>query len=227
MPMYPACSPMYPACSSMYQVHSVRLRPSQLVLLPDGTSIGFHAPSVTTAGNVDASQKIAVVPATRIGMPWRELRSGRFRVEHGAAGLQYLTADDLVQAQLTTADKDSPVLPLSRWGCSAKIAGVWLCSGLLLVAGCFSLLLLALVALPRSCALRGLSEDEAWSRARSTMAFSLLNMLVIIDVLKIVVLVGTGPGVTSLVLRIQNQHVRFVVRNAVQAVHLPMALLCP
>ena len=97
----------------------------------------------------------------------------------------------------------------------------------LLVSGCFGLLLLALVALPRSCALRGLSEDEAWSRARSSMAFSLLNMLVIIDVLKIVVLVGTGPGVTSLVLRIQNQHVRFLVRNAVQAVHLPMALLCP
>ena len=226
--MYPACiNPMHPACSSTYQVHSVQLRPSQLVLLPDGTSIGFHAPSVTTAGN--ASQKIAVVPATRIGLPWRELRSGRFRVEHGAAGLQYLTTDDFVQAQaqLTTADKNSPVLPLSRWGCSAKIAGVWLCSGLLLVAGCFSLLLLALVALPRSCALRGLSEDEAWSRARSSMAFSLLNMLVIIDVLKIVVLVGTGPGVTSLILRIQSQRVRFVVRNAVQAVHLPMALLCP
>eukprot|EP00964_Phaeocystis_antarctica_P067151 scaffold40640_cov40-Phaeocystis_antarctica.AAC.1 len=32
-------------------------------------------------------------------------------------------------------------------------------------ARCFGLLLLALVALPRSCALRGLSEDEAWSRA--------------------------------------------------------------
>ena len=72
-----------------------------------------------------------------------------------------------------------------------------------------------------------LSEDEAWSRARSSMAFSLLNMLVIIDLLKIVVLVGTGPGVTSLILRIQSQRVRFVVRNAVQAVHLPMALLCP
>ena len=59
------------------------------------------------------------------------------------------------------------------------------------------------------------------------MLFSLLNMLVIIDLLKIVVLVGTGPGITSLILRIQNQRVRFVVRNTVQAVHLPMALICP
>ena len=97
----------------------------------------------------------------------------------------------------------------------------------LLASGCFGLLLLALVALPRSCALRGLSEDEAWSRARSSMAFSLLNMLVIIDVLKIVVLVGTGPGVTSLILRIENQRLRFWVRNTVQAMHVPMALLCP
>ena len=68
----------------------------------------------------------------------------------------------------------------------------WAGNGLLLLVGWFGLLLLALVALPRSCELRGLSEDEAWSRARVVMALGLLNTFVILDLLKIVVLVATA-----------------------------------
>lgn len=33
----------------LWQVHTVQLRPSQLVLLPDGTSIGFRAPGGSIA----------------------------------------------------------------------------------------------------------------------------------------------------------------------------------
>ena len=208
------------------EVHSVQLRPSQLVLLPDGTSIGFQAPGGNT------SHKIAIVPTTRVGTPWRELRSGRFRVEHGAAGLQYLSADDLQAHHATAvlvggvASNSSPP-PLARWGCSAKLSLVWVYSGLLLLAGWFGLVLLARVALPRSCKLRGVSEDEAWDRSRSAMAFGLLNVFVILDSLKIVVLVMTGPGITSRIMRIKNTRLRFAVRQVVQTIHLPMALICP
>ena len=117
--------------------------------------------------------------------------------------------------------------PLSRWGCSAALAAVWSANVLLLLAGCFCLLLLTLVAMPRSSALRGLSEEDAWDRARTAMAFGLLNTFVILDGLKIVVLVGTGPGVTSLLLRIRNRKLQAVVRGLVQSAHLPVALLCP
>ena len=97
-----ACAYAHVTFHAPSQVHTVQLRPSQLVLLPDGTSLGFQAPGGNT------SEKIAIVPVTKVGIPWREtwrmvagcgwLRSRRFRVEHGAEGLQYLTADDL-QAQ--------------------------------------------------------------------------------------------------------------------------------
>ena len=208
------------------EVHSIQLRPSQLVLLPNGTSIGFQAPGGNT------SHKSAIGPTTRVGTPWRELRSGRFRVEHGAAELQYLSADDLQAHHATAvlvggvASNSSPP-PLARWGCSAKLSLVWAYSGLLLLAGWFGLVLLARVALPRSCKLRGVSEDEAWGRARSAMAFGLLNVFVILDSLKIVVLVITGPGVTSRIMRIKNPRLRFAVRQTVQTIHLPMALICP
>ena len=208
------------------EVHSIQLHPSQLILLPDGISIGFQAPGGNTA------HKIAIVPATRVGTPWRELRSARFRVEHGAEGLQYLTADDLQAHHATAvlvggaASNLSPP-PLTRWGCSAKLGLVWLYSGLLLLTGWFGLLLLARVALPRSCALRGVSEDEAWGRARSAMAFGLLNVFIILDSLKVVVLVLTGPGITSRIMRIKNPRLRSAVRQAVQTLHLPMAIVCP
>ena len=190
-------------------MHTTQLRPSQLVILPDGTSIGFRAPGGNTA------QQVAYLPAILVGVPWHELLSGHFRVAYIAADLRYIGND--VPARP----------PLSRWGCSAKLGGVWLCSGLLFVAAWFGLLLLARVALPRACELRGLSEDEAWGRAKTAMGLGLLNMFVIIDLLKIVALVGTGPGVTSLILRIRNPRVQFVVRNAAQTVHLPLALICP
>ena len=40
----------HPACNLIaWQVHTVQLRPSKLVLLPDGTSIGFRAPGGSIA----------------------------------------------------------------------------------------------------------------------------------------------------------------------------------
>ena len=48
--MHPTCSHAHPACNLIaWQVHTVQLRPSQLVLLPDGTSIGFRAPGGSIA----------------------------------------------------------------------------------------------------------------------------------------------------------------------------------
>ena len=96
---------------------------------------------------------MAYVPAIRVGVPWHELRHGQFRVDHIAAALQYIGKD---------YGNDVPGRPpLSRWGCSAKLGGVWLCSGLLFVAAWFGMFLLARVALPRSCELRGMGEEEA------------------------------------------------------------------
>ena len=76
------------------------------------------------------------------------------------------------------------------------------CNVLTLLAGWLLLLLLTLVAVPRSGELRGLGEEGAWRRARSALAFGLLNLFVIIDFAKVVVIVGTGPGVISLLVRI-------------------------
>ena len=95
-----------------------------------------------------------------MGVPWHELLQGQFRVDHIAAALQYIGKD--------YGNDDVPGRPpLSRWGCSAKLGGVWLCSGLLFVAAWFGMFLLARVALPRSCELRGMGEEEARRSSRS------------------------------------------------------------
>ena len=107
------------------------------------------------------------------------------------------------------------------------LAVVWAFNALCLTAGCLFLLLLLLVAVPRTAELRGLSEKDAWRRAHEAMAFGMLNTFVIIDSLKIVVLVASGPGVTSLIVRIRQPRVRAIVRALVQMVHLPIALVCP
>ena len=60
------CICIYISISCTIQVHTVQLCPSQLVLLPDGTSLGFQAPGGNT------SEKIAIVPVTKVGIPWRE-----------------------------------------------------------------------------------------------------------------------------------------------------------
>ena len=107
------------------------------------------------------------------------------------------------------------------------LAVVWWCNVLCLMAGSLFLLLLTTVAVPRSAELHGLSTAAAWRRAHVAMAFGMLNTFVIIDALKIVVLVATGPGVTSLLLRIRQPRVRAVLKAVVQMVHLPIALVCP
>ena len=196
-------------------VGEVLLRPTQLTLLPDGTSIGIQLP-----GADDSSKTSSYVRATHVGKPWQQLCSERFRVQYTAAeallpAIQALELVDgrksqppeLVQASQQSkrhmAQRVKAQLlhmyrsrrrrpPVSRWGFSAELGMTWAGNGLLLLVGWFGLLLLALVALPRSCELRGLSEDEAWSRARVVMALGLLNTFVILDLLKIVVLVATA-----------------------------------
>lgn len=116
---------------------------------------------------------------------------------------------------------------LSRWGCSTRSVFVWTCNVLILLLGWSGLLLLALVAVPRSGELRGLSDDAAWRRARSALTFGLLNLFIIIDVAKVIVIVGTGPGVISLLVRIRSPRVRFVVRKILEAIYLPVVLVCP
>ena len=116
---------------------------------------------------------------------------------------------------------------LSRWGCSTRSVFVWTCNVLILLLGWSGLLLLALVAVPRSGELRGLSDDAAWRRARSALTFGLLNLFIIIDVAKVIVIVGTGPGVISLLVRIRSSRLRFVVRKILEAIYLPVVLVCP
>ena len=116
---------------------------------------------------------------------------------------------------------------LSRWGCSTRFVFVWTCNALILLLGWSGLLLLALVAVPRSGELRGLSDDAVWRRARSALTFGLLNLFIIIDVAKVIVIVGTGPGVISLLVRIRSPRVRFVVRKILEAIYLPVVLVCP
>ena len=116
---------------------------------------------------------------------------------------------------------------LSRWGYSTRFVFVWTCNALILLLGWSGLLLLALVAVPRSGELRGLSDDAVWRRARSALTFGLLNLYIIIDVAKVIVIVGTGPGVISLLVRIRSPRVRFVVRKILEAIYLPVVLVCP
>ena len=75
--------------------------------------------------------------------------------------------------------------------------------------------------------LRGLSDDAAWRRACSALTFGLLNLFIIIDFAKIIVIVGTGPGVISLLVRIRNPRVRMAVRKLLEAIYLPVVLICP
>ena len=116
---------------------------------------------------------------------------------------------------------------LSRWGWSTKLIFVWACNVLVLLVGWSGLLLLTLVAVPRSGELRGLSDDAAWRRARTALTFGLLNLFIIIDFAKIIVIVGTGPGVISLLVRIRNPRVRMAVRKLLEAIYLPVVLICP
>ena len=116
---------------------------------------------------------------------------------------------------------------LTRWGCSTKLVFVWACNVVTLLAGWSLLLLLTLVAVPRSGEDRGLSEEAVWRQARAALAFGLLNLLLIIDFAKVVVIVGTGPGVISLLVRIRSPRVRLVVRKVLESIYLPVALVCP
>ena len=149
----PRSDSVLPVRAPPIKLHSKSPGPVTLLYVP--TACDRMCPGGNTA------QQVACVPATRVGVPWHELLSGHFHVAYMVAGLQYKYTGNDVPARP----------PLSRWGCSAKLAGVWLCSGLLFVAAWFGLLLLARVALPRSCELRGMSEDEA-RRSRSSRSSS-------------------------------------------------------
>ena len=139
----PRSDSVLPVRAPPIKLHSKSPGPVTLLYVP--TACGRMCPGGNTA------QQVACMPAIRVGVPWHELLSGHFHVAYMVAGLQYKYTGNDVPARP----------PLSRWGCSAKLAGVWLCSGLLFVAAWFGLLLLARVALPRSCELRGMSEEEA------------------------------------------------------------------
>ena len=130
-----------------------------------------------------------------MGVPWHELLQGQFRVDHIAAALQYIGKD--------YGNDDVPGRPpLSRWGCSAKLGGVWLCSGLLFVAAWFGMFLLARVALPRSCELRGMGEEEARRSGRSIFLVAWRD-----TILLLLLMPGMGPREDRNGLR-PSKHVR-------------------
>ena len=239
-------------CSVQLWPSQLTLRPDGITLGFHVPGAGGHVPGVGGRGPPDA----LCVPAVGAGVPFGAVcsREPRFRVQYAEAALaahgHTITQADVRALEAVAkpvAKGDGPTQaareeimrrqlrarqhatrpPLSRWGCSVPLAVVWSFNALCLAAGCLFLLTLLLVAVPRSAELRGLSEKDAWSRAHEAMTFGMLNTFVIIDSLKIVVLVATGPGVTSLIVRIRQPRVRAIVRAVVQMVHLPIALVCP
>ena len=115
--------------------------------------------------------------------------------------------------------------PLSPCGCSLRLGLTWGVGAAFLAAGWFLVLLIMLVAAPRSCEQHGISMGEWRRRAAVAAASSLLMSCVCLESLKIFVLVLTGPAHLPLLMRVRNPRLRAVLRQLVHSVHTPLGWL--
>ena len=102
----------------------------------------------------------------------------------------------------------------------------WLFSALLRGAAWLLALLVALVAVPRAAALRGITEGEFWRRGLAAAAFGLINSQVL-EMLKVAAFFGTGPTLAGglLLARIRDRRMRMCVKQVLQVIHVPIAVV--
>jgi len=106
--------------------------------------------------------------------------------------------------------------PLSRGSWSWRQGMAWAYGATVLVLGWWLVLLVSLVAAPRSCARRGVDEGSWWRRSIAAWAGGVLTSMVLLDALKVIMLTLTGP---ALLMRISSPTVRECVKVTLRPLH--------
>ena len=115
-----------------------------------------------------------------------------------------------------------PAAPLTRGGFRWPRAAAWAYSVAALLIGWLGVCALVLVALPTHTVASGLSTGEWWRQVFGATFFGLLNAYVVLDTIKVLALVFTGP---FFILKLPEGKIRAIVKKGLRPIHKPLAAI--